>query len=75
MTESKEMLKILKRRRETEREIEIRKKNGGISKEHTNQSERAPNGQGWNTVSKKINTMVLNYNPKPKTNIHKSILT
>lgn len=30
----------------------------------------APNGQNWTTLSKKMNIIVLDYNPKYKINIH-----
>lgn len=48
---------------------EERKKNRGISKEHRSHPESTPNSQSWNTLSKKINNIVLNYNPKSKTNV------
>lgn len=67
VAEKKKVLKFL-RQRERERE------NGDMSREHRSQPERAPIGWSWNTLSKKINNRVLNYNGKSKTNIHKSII-
>ena len=37
-------------------------------------TERAPNGQSWDYVNNKINTIALDYNPKSKINIHECIL-
>ena len=37
--------------------------------------ERAPSGQSWNNLTKKIDKVILNYNSKYKMNIHEPILT
>lgn len=36
-------------------------------------TEMSPSGQSWKKISK-LNTVILNHNPKKKVNIHESIL-
>lgn len=52
------------------KEVLKKTKNVGMSKGHRSQPQRAPNIQSWNDLSNKVNSVVLNYNPKCKVNIH-----
>lgn len=47
---------------------------GGMSETHRSQHERVPSGESRDSLSNKINSIVLNYNPKYKINIHESPL-
>ena len=51
--------------KEVLQKIRKKKKDEVMLKWHRSQPERAPNGQSWNNLNKKIN-IVLEYNPKNK---------
>lgn len=55
-------------------EVLKKQKDGGVSKGHRDQPERAPDGRSWDKLSNKIHNAVLDYNPKCKINIHEFIL-
>lgn len=67
LPESEEALK-------TNKNAHIHLYNERVMSKDTEATGRTPNGQSWKNVSTKINTIILDCNPKYKINIHKPIL-
>jgi hypothetical protein len=58
----------------TKKEVLKRQKDKSISKGHGDQPERSLSCQGWNNVSNKINSAVLDCYPRYTINTHEIVL-